>query len=275
MMIESEQNSIPDRTVVVAAYIDILGFKTLIDQSEENWQEATKKVLLIDQKLRAIFTAREGGIVRFFSDNVYVSVPLIKDGELYADNLFHIFREMYEMQWFFVEVGIFIRGGIAVGTQFATETTLFGTALVKAYLAESKCAIVPRIVVDDSLIDALVEHGNQMSRKAYVPNTRLLIRRDEDGVLFMDYMSLWDDWTWMDSYKTEIFLKHREIILAEIDATNDERILSKHLWLAKYHNVYGERNGASIDIKKAFGGRLPNELLEKHKLELKEIPTYN
>ena len=257
--------------IVIAGFFDILGFKELIELSEREWDTAIEKVKLIDSMLRKLFTPRDsGGLVRFFSDNVYISVPLENVTDVRPDNLFWFFRQLYEMQWFFVEVGIFIRGGISVGTQYVTDTTLFGTALVRAYLAESKYAKVPRIVVDQSFIAALDNYENSMTGHG-ASNTRLLIRKDEDGILFMDYMSLWDDWTWFDSFKTEKFKTHREQIIASINGTTDETTLNKYLWLAKYHNVYGTQNDAPIDLKKAFKGKLPSELLTKNILVIEEL----
>ena len=203
-------------TIVVAGYLDILGFKALIDLSERDWAAAIAKVKLIDEKLRENFKVREyKNVVRFFSDNVYVSAPLVDDEGIKADNLFWFFRYLYEVQWFFVETGIFLRGGIAVGTQYATETVLFGTALEKAYLAERNWAKVPRVVVDSSFLEALDKFENQMTGYG-ASNTRLLISKDTDGIWFVDYMSLWDDWTWAESFRRKIFEKHREQILKQL-----------------------------------------------------------
>lgn len=239
--------------IVIAGYLDILGFKALIDLSERDWAAAIAKVKLIDEKLKQNFKwGQDENVVRFFSDNVYVSAPLVDDEGIKADNLFWFFRYLYEIQWFFVEVGIFLRGGIAVGTEYVTETALFGTALVKAYLAEKNCAKVPRVVVHNSFLEALDKFENQMTGYG-ASNTRLLISKDPDGTWFVDYMSLWDDWSWTESFRRKIFRKHREQILKQVKSTSDHEILRKYLWLARYHNKYGEQYGCRINLKKWFG----------------------
>lgn len=253
----AERNIKSAPAIVVAGYFDILGFKALIDLSEHNWAAAIAKVKLIDEKLRQNFQVEERkSVVRFFSDNVYVSVPLVEDSGVKADNLFWFFRQLYEVQWFFVEVGIFLRGGIAVGTQYVTETTIFGTALVRAYLAERDRAKVPRVVVDDSFLEALDQFENQMAGYG-ASNTRLLISKDMDGVWFVDYMSLWEDWTWTEGFRRKVFRKHRDQILRQVKSTGDPKILNKYLWVARYHNRYAERYGCAIDLRKWFSPVLP------------------
>src|SRR5947209_4458546 len=114
-----QSDSLP--VIAIAGYFDVLGFSELIRLSENDWPAAIRKVKTIDATLRENFIPpRDDGVVRFFSDNVYVSVPLRAGASVWPDNLFWFFMQLSNLQWFFVQAGIFLRGGIAVGTQYFT-----------------------------------------------------------------------------------------------------------------------------------------------------------
>lgn len=242
------QNVCHNPTKVIAAFIDILGFSNLIEQSEENWISAMARLEKIEKHVEFNFLDKisEGTTVRIFSDNIYISIPIEdSDEERLTRNIRDFLTELFEMQWYFINDEVFIRGGIAVGTQYVSDSTLFGTALLKAYRAESKVAKFPRIILDRSftnLIDSLKD------KKIPLLNLTRLYKKDDSGVDFLDYLLLWDDWTWDQKLKKEMFMKHRDIILNQLKNTRDKNILDKYNWVIRYHNTYAERYKCKIDL---------------------------
>lgn len=230
---------------VIAAFIDILGFSNLIEQSEENWGNAMEKLHKIEEHIEANFLINsfEGATVRIFSDNVYFSIPIsenINEKQIY--DIAWFVRQIYELQWFFLDSEIFIRGGVAVGTQYISNTTLFGTALLKAYRAESQQAKYPRIILGESLIELLTS----LNGCTPIRNCGCLYTKDNEGITYMDYMSLWDDWSWEEDFKHKIFVRHRDIIANQITTISDKKILEKYKWLIEYHNTYAKKYNCEI-----------------------------
>lgn len=87
-----------------------------------------------------------------------------------------------------------IRGGIDVGTGIEIDGELFGAALVKAYLLESKHAKYPRLAVGQDFVNYLMDSTksplagieDQVERKTAEGIQRLL-KRDSDQQWIVDY----------------------------------------------------------------------------------------
>ena len=69
---------------VIAGFFDILGFSNLIDESLNNWQLALKKIKMIEGMIETYFQTRGRPeiFVRIFSDNIYISYPILINEEL-------------------------------------------------------------------------------------------------------------------------------------------------------------------------------------------------
>jgi hypothetical protein len=245
--------------LVSAGYFDILGFSSLVDLSQDDWFAAIGKIKALDDELTkhlADLDLTEHGIVRVFSDNVYFASPFRWNGRVYADNLLVSLRYVSQMHWFLVNRGIFFRGGLALGSQYVTSNALFGSALVKAYSAQVR-AKVPRVIVDESFDNGLKKVSARMSGNR-AESAHLLIRKDEDGLNFVDYLLIWSDAHWTEQIREYVFRRHKREIMRQVRATADKEILRKYVWLSRYHNLYASRYGQAIDIRKQFSDKLPD-----------------
>lgn len=259
----NSSNGIPLQKDVVCFYFDILGFKELIDLSTHNWKTAMKRVQQIE---RLLFLTRSvmrgsGGVRRLFSDNSYLSTSLEVRPSVRARRLVDFLYGACILQWNLANGGVFVRGAVSTGTEYASATTLFGTALVRAYEAESKLAKVPRIVLTESFIDSLEEYLPLMTSRD-TRRTNLLVQKDADGVEFANYLAAFHPAV---SNAPESFNKrqldyHRLGILSQVALNNDDLdILKKYLWVAKYHNSFATKLDLTIDIGNAFGQKLLNQ----------------
>lgn len=139
-------------------------------------------------------------------------------------------------------LGVLVRGGIALGDVYSSEDKVFGPAMVRAYELESKYALYPRIVIDPLVVKELHENPKIKSQyhdlemeKNYLKD---LLCQGDDGVWFVNYLeAAYGEVD--DKAIYPVFLnKHRDLIVSCGSGCGDEvnSITSKYLWLAKYHN---------------------------------------
>jgi hypothetical protein len=180
----------------VVAFIDILGFKSLLNETtrkdgsdnEENIDalikayETIKDVWEIDKMYDSLSkpTSRK---VSIFSDSIVISFKVGEESQVFStllDIKHLIMRLVYR--------NILCRGAVAIGKFIHTDDYLFGPALVEAYTLESKAAMYPRIILDRDVID--VAARNKPSRHSsddemkYVES---LLEQDSDGMYYIDY----------------------------------------------------------------------------------------
>ncbi len=89
-----------------------------------------------------------------------------------------------------------IRGGIDIGAGFEpVKGEIYGPALSRAYLLESRFANYPRIVIGDELMQYLYAHSKQEPTDIYSSASKnlaatciKLLALDDDGLPFVDYL---------------------------------------------------------------------------------------
>ncbi|HEY2394129.1 MAG TPA: hypothetical protein VGK22_23350 [Candidatus Angelobacter sp.] len=232
---------LPYRDAVVS-YVDLLGFKALIDASDAD----PLKVEEITGLLRAARIKAElnTGVLtnqgieplvdtRIFSDLIVrtsfkraeVGLPLHLRFEL---------KTLARIQWEFIQFhNVLVRGGVSCQKMVIHQDYLFGPGLVRSYELE-KTAIVPRIIIDSELVRLMEECSDQWWKD--------IRGRGEDGHYFVDYLNfqvrLGDDLTGTNLWNTQILIHHKAFLLREIGQwnTKPEAVRQKILWIALYHN---------------------------------------
>ena len=136
----------------IVAFVDILGFKNMVDnslksqQSAENLHKALERIYELkkhNERLNDIESLHEFGVeISTFSDSIIISYPIDFEG-----GLFFIIMELIHLQIDLVFYGILIRGGLSIGLLYHKENIVYGPAMNDAYYLESKCAIYPRIII--------------------------------------------------------------------------------------------------------------------------------
>ncbi|WP_331701786.1 hypothetical protein [Paenibacillus sp. IITD108] len=91
-----------------------------------------------------------------------------------------------------MSVKVMMRGGITYGKLYHSDGIVYGLAMIDAYNLESKCAIYPRVVVNGSALVAGIQCGwDGPDNEQEVINE--ITMRDEDGKIFVDFMSQWQE----------------------------------------------------------------------------------
>lgn len=229
----------------LVTYIDILGFGELI---------ATKKAGEISRIIRVVKEAVEPRRFKTefkeipseeyinFSDLSIISIPVRKTsllpprGALYLQ----IMRMVHAQAILLAEEGIVIRGGITVGDIVKSYGQLFGPAIIRAYELESKVADNPRIVVGKEVFKELAVNPGLWvhDRQSEQQGVRELLREDDDGEFFIDYLRVMsDEFDDPDNDYKNFLEHHKSLIVERLQRYSDApKIRSKYEWMERYHS---------------------------------------
>lgn len=206
----------------VVAFIDILGFSSLV----KNEREGIDKIVKVIENMQRI--AKESGSedepeygfyydrqVSVFSDSIVISYKNEGPAEYY------LVQELMFLQVVLLYNNILVRGGVSIGNLYHKDSVVVGPALIKAYEIESKVAIYPRIVFCET------------SQSDWC-----MLSEDYDGILFVDFLGNADTWAFyienaekinVDECLAKIFTE-----INNLKETNDLRVDAKINWLKKY-----------------------------------------
>ena len=138
-----------------------------------------------------------------------------------------------------------MRGGsdIAWGVELYPNE-LYGPAVANAYALESACAEYPRIVVgeevDRYLLAVTREPGNDIPlevARQFATRCPRMLSRDEQGVLFLDYLSSCFEESVTSTQIEPLWKSAREFIDSELTAhmtSGDEKLAARYRRLAGY-----------------------------------------
>jgi hypothetical protein len=142
-----------------------------------------------------------------------------------------------------VQHGFVVRGGMTFGVLHYDEgeNVLVSSALVRAYELENQIAKYPRIVIDPRLISAVwsedrlrASHHTAAQEWEHVTS---LIRRDDDGWYFIDYLRASTSEFDEPSLDYTVFLEtHKKLVVKGLRCDRPA-VLEKYRWLERYHNA--------------------------------------
>lgn len=253
-------------------YIDILGFRELIEASKTNASEV-ENILELVRGVKQEFSA--GGRATTTPDNRPKSIfystnfsDLTVRTTLIDETPSNSNISEY-LNWEFLYIGgrqlqlalkgVLLRGGICVGDIYVDKEYVFGPGLVKSYALESKYAVFPRVAVDWKAL-----HDGEKNLLEGLWHDRYI--RAEDGVFYIDYLfsgfldhysfpggEYPDPWQIIEGHKNKIEEKLQGI------EQQDERVRQKYMWMGLYHNKVVER--LSERIADSHAGRLHENLI--------------
>lgn len=243
----------------LVAFIDILGFKDIVKQSEK---DPTKVRLLYsilnylkdwevsdNWNLRLVEIeedAQKRGVEKFditgktnstsFSDSIVVSVKVDNDVNEMTSTLI---TNLAYIGAILLEKGILFRGGLTIGNIIHNDNgTVFGQGLIDAYTLESKNAKYPRIIISDKLLKEL--NYPLQTKKNRFPYHQYIDRFDDGCVGFhqMIYFQVLESWTEMTAEKLISSLgKVRKVIVRGFDSSFEKPdVFEKYKWLKEQYN---------------------------------------
>jgi len=243
----------------IVAFIDILGFKEIVKQSEydttridllysvldylKDWETSEKwdlKFVEIEEDAQkrgvAYFDIRGKTNSTSFSDSIVVSVKVDNNVNEMTSTL--IVNLAY-IGAILMEKGILFRGGLTIGNIIHNENgTVFGQGLIDAYLLETKSAKYPRIILSDKLIKEL-NYPIDTKRNRY-PYHQYITRFSDGCVGFhqMIYFQVIESWIEMTPEKLASSLESiRKVIVKGLDASfENPDVYEKYKWLKEQYN---------------------------------------
>lgn len=136
----------------VVAFVDILGFESLIQHLENNEvlhrkvHGALKQIKNVKVLSLQSITAQNDLEVSVFSDSIAISAP--------KDNYHGVIWSSIHLQSTLLTLGILTRGGISCRKTVHKDDILYGEGMIRAYKLESRTAFYPRVLADRSILDA-------------------------------------------------------------------------------------------------------------------------
>lgn len=280
-------------------FIDMLGYRDINGAIDSD--EKSEEFMSFMQANKEIFSATDSQEVReryaknnefdlykyydlsscFVSDSLIITYKPKEVGDLNSEDLafMHSANALFiiamRLQAFtfhcYSEKNIFLRGGISNKYCRIKDNFAVGEGLIQAYLAESKIAIHPRIILHPEVQDneKLMQKIDFLAKAMY--NGRSILKKDdEDGVYFVDHLgyaisvidisipmikmsALMNPVQYMLSRTSVIqyISRHAESVEDKIHELEEkaktlvgnsreleklQSVLDKFVWLKKYHN---------------------------------------
>lgn len=226
------------------AFIDILGFKNIVNKSSEN-EELLKRVDKIVRflkneqdeyydEMKEHFPDREDYYkeISVFSDSVIISYSAKNQIGI----LFHILNDLSYIVNNLLVNGFLVRGGITFGKCIHEENVCYGEALNRAVALESE-ANYPRIVIDEdafSLGKILhADHHTEEMEQEYLDGMAY-IDEDGDGSICLNNLAfgVFSD---EDEFLQMLRIAKQQLLKME-NENNDAHILEKIEWAIRYYN---------------------------------------
>jgi len=257
-----------DLRICFCAYVDILGYTDRIlkcgddyDALNQELQDLKKKISDHQSLLARMIESQ--GTVSFFSDSIYVHVPIpSSDVKVFEDGRPEICGSIEYLAMFQFNLtleNVYVRGGAAVNFGYLDKTIAFGPGLLDAVECE-KAAEFPRICLTEMARERI---------KYYIENEwpgderiNKFILYDNQGKYFINYLqtvidfiedmcdNLPDDYKKWPLYQNvpeavDQMRKHKENIELNLKNATKSDVVNKFEWLARYHNFF---------CRKHFGG---------------------
>ena len=270
------------------AFLDLMGVRRLVKACETDGQRYQKVITALREtsdisafksSTRDLNTGELKNWklqVQAFSDCVVLFIPT----ETRA--LSWILASVRRLNDKLLRLEIPVRGGITIGgmhwdaawsnseknSEPATPLA-FGPGLVEAYTLEDETAVYPRILMSNKLVDYIRDNNLKSFPFSSYP-LKIFCRQDMDGLFHLDLLhehvnrkDVTDRITQQDKHGhqsvryvfdetlfVEWLQQVRTFILEQLQKVNGEKLKSKYLWLARYHNATVRRfdKGSKITI---------------------------
>jgi hypothetical protein len=235
----------------IVSYFDILGMKHLLATAGKD-ADSIKEILLL---FRTLSDPDQGSKDEWgwrfvnFSDLIVRAVPVLSDANRKhrIGLMYHEVTDICNVQANLIVRGVLVRGAMTIGNVVVDEGLAFGEGLARAYLQESTKARFPRIIVDRRLMEMFRSLYLLRSHPEFADEWNYLrpyLRRDFDGVYFLDYLGHMRVDEKPKKYAKFLQL-HKDLIIANRrEVSGDKRTkeykarLTKIRWLIYYHNQH-------------------------------------
>lgn len=234
----------------IVAFIDVLGFSNMVAQSANDNSCLRHLTSAIDEFHNLMWEwEADGNYSSFaftqFSDSIIVSS--LADSFDSFEMLQQVLRGIMMLA---SRYGILVRGGITRGLLIHDDSLLVGPAMVEAYNLESKSAVYPRIIIDDSIklaYDKNIEHYvRNHTTFTQIPTQDFIFSKDADGWWYIDYINPSDDYINLCQTVRDLQEYHSDLqdIVKKGLQVSVPYVRTKYQWLENKLNSIKNKNGS-------------------------------
>lgn len=233
------------------AYFDILGYRGLFSETEEQNCEIIENIITAFNKISNSIKQNNSSPIlqavdlkiekRMFSDNIVFCLP-VENGAFEVFRIMAFLNQICDFQkGLCLEHKIFIRGAIVKDKAYLSEHTIQGPGIIKAASMEEKDAVYPRIIIDKSIEDSLMQPNQVLTE--YIKNWIVeifLIFPDEK--FFLNYLypqnSLFNVIPELKDKNLQNELKNQLKLISENEANKFSNALSNLISIEKYLELH-------------------------------------
>ena len=228
------------------AYFDVLGYKDYISSNSKllHLAQTIRKYLgFINTRNEKAEKLDDEYAYKFkcFSDNFLLCTEKHDQG---------LIESIAWLQFNLALDNVFVRGSFSFGELHVDKDFVFGKGIVKAHDIESKIAIFPRVVVDNTY--TIATHFADSCDTSKIGMEYIgPIKADFDGVNFIDYLDVvkvkYDikHWKFENGLRAELETHKRNIMenVTKYSKQDNPVVLQKYMWLKNYHNSFCNKHG--------------------------------
>jgi len=237
----------------VVAFIDILGFKNSIDKSNKDEKEYERILqTLIDLKEFFIKPKDDYEIKADRALNADTQIIQVSDSLIISrlaeeqGGIFYMLTDCAFAIHLLISNGFLCRGAIKVGNMYHKDTTLFGDAFVKAYLAESEERL-PIIKFDNDLFEIVKNYPGPANKGFEEWEIQFIKKNCKElmtGIFYLDYFTDYDDRVGGgEGTASTHYSKLRDIIIAGLQIPKTSSAYEKYRWAADQFNKTAKNYG--------------------------------
>jgi hypothetical protein len=241
------------------AFLDILGFKNFIASVEVPGSKAHADFCrlqdAIDGQLHFLATKHApeqhlfpedvGLKIIQVSDSFVLSAPVDNQGSDYS-GLVAVAIKTIQLAHRLLAMRFLLRGGIAVGSVYRTDTNIFGTGYQDAYGTESNLAKTPRVLLHSSAAERLERDCHLGLRLGEFP---IFMRDGQEFILDTLYMH----WSYVGNDRNcdlvKTFSDYKVIIEGQLSNLSLGPARDKWKWMASFFNA---KQRVSTDLRSVF-----------------------
>ncbi|MFH1372186.1 MAG: hypothetical protein ABII79_00090 [bacterium] len=223
----------------VIVYADIVGFKNRMKEAHDRGNEQEQLEWLTERLHEAHREIHDPSgakwSVKAFTDNVIIGYRYLGSG----GGSFEFLQACCNIGHFQLELavhGLFIRGGIGVGSIHISDNLIFGYILEEFSQAEER-AKKPRVILLESAMNHINAHS-EIDADGLL--TRILWDDTDNRSTYINY--LYPLQARADSLLKEMLQKHKRIIESKLKEHRADpdccSVYKKFVWAAKYHNRF-------------------------------------
>lgn len=227
----------------VVVFIDILGFYAIVRNTlDTNGKDIPDKILALNEVLLLVRNVLDidkpenqvskSKKVTQFSDSIVISFLATEESEVFY-TLLDILRLIIN----FVFRRIICRGGIAYGKLIHNDKVIFGPAMIQAYETESRAALYPRVILDESIIRiGMKYHGFHHAPEHERDSIMQIVTKDTDEMYYIDYFESAQEELDDPLYDMPTYIDRLRSIIEPNVSSEKPDIKAKYGWMRNKYN---------------------------------------